>query len=290
MSAAPSVGTAIPKLGVGLPYFSALPPELYRSGLVDFVEVTPETICRKRRVGDTVALEIIAARLERARNTCAALPLVVHGVGLSIGFADGWNDGYLQMLDALQSKWPFVWHSEHLGFQTIQPEGVAPAVDRVAGRVREIQDRYGVPFLLENPAYRLPNAPANPEAGGDIGLMRTITQNSGCFQLLDLHNIYCNAINNEVDPLAAIDGMPLNAVVEIHIDGGSCNDGLWMDAHDGRVPEAVWELLEYALPRCPLAGGIVFEMRDSHAERMGMDAIQQELLRVRKIWDRCKRG
>ena len=304
MCAGPSVGSAIPKLGVGLPYFSSLPPDLYRSGLVDFVEMTPETICRQRSAGDTVALEIVTAQLDRARHTCAALPLVVHGVELSIGSAHGWNNAYLQMLDSFQAKWPFVWHSEHLGYQTIQPDGGATlevgvplplpptreAVDLVAGRVLEIQDRYRVPFLLENPAYYLPDPPADPEVGDDIGLMRTITQSSGCFQLLDLHNIYCNAINHEVDPLSAIDRMPLNAVAEIHVAGGSWNDGFWMDAHDGRVPEAVWELLEYALPRCPLAGGVVFEMLDSHAERLGIDAIEQELLRVRKTWDRCALG
>jgi hypothetical protein len=39
-----------------------------------------------------------------------------------------------------------------------------------------------------------------------------------------------------------------------------------------------------------LAGGVVFDMLDSHAERLGIDAIEQELLRVRAIWDRCKRG
>jgi uncharacterized protein (UPF0276 family) len=266
--------------------------------------MTPETICRQRPVGATVALDIVPAQLERARHTCAALPLVVHGVELSIGSAHGWNHAYLQMLDTFQAKWPFLWHSEHLGFQTIQADGTATlevgvplplpptkeAVNLVATRVLQIQDRYGVPFLLENPAYYLPDPPADPEVGDDIGLMRTITQNSGCFQLLDLHNIYCNAINHEVDPLSAIDRMPLNAVAEIHVAGGSWNDGFWMDAHDGRVPEAVWELLEYALPRCPLAGGVVFEMLDSHAERLGMDVIERELMRVRRIWDRCKRG
>jgi hypothetical protein len=72
------------------------------------------------------------------------------------------------------------------------------------------------------------------------------------------------------------------------VAGGSWNDGFWMDAHDGRVPEPVWELLEYALPRCPLAGGVVFEMLDTHAERLGMETIQQQLRRVHKIWDRCR--
>ena len=302
MSAVPTFGGPIPKLGVGLPYFGGLPPGLYRSGLVDFVEITPETICRQRPVGQTVALEIVPDQMERARQACAALPLVVHGVELSIGSAHGWNNAYLDMLDTFQAKWPFLWHSEHLGFQTIAAEDGATlevgvplplpptkeAAEIVSQRSLAIQDRYGVPFLLENPAYYLPDPPSDPEIGDDIGLMRAITQSSGCFQLLDLHNVYCNAINHGCDPLAAIDRMPLNAVAEIHVAGGSWHDGFWMDAHNGRVPEPVWELLEYALPRCPSAGGVVFEMLDAHAERLGVDVIEQELSRVRKIWEHCK--
>jgi hypothetical protein len=37
-----------------------------------------------------------------------------------------------------------------------------------------------------------------------------------------------------------------------------------------------------------LAGVVVFEMLDTHAERLGVSAIQQELTRARKIWERCK--
>jgi uncharacterized protein (UPF0276 family) len=302
MSAGPVFESAIPKLGVGLPYFVSLPPDLYRSGLIDFVEMTPETICRQHPAGQGIALEIVPDQMERARHTCAALPIVVHGVELSIGSAQGWNNAYLDMLDTFQAKWPFVWHSEHLGFQTIPaddgttrgigvPLPLPPtkeAAEVIARRSLAIQDRYRVPFLLENPAYYVPNPPADAEIGDDIGLMRAITQSSGCFQLLDLHNVYCNAINHANDPISAIDRMPLNAVVEIHVAGGSWNDGTWMDAHDGRVPEPVWELLEYALPRCPLAGGIVFEMLDTQAERLGADRIQHELKRVRKIWERCR--
>ena len=296
----PVTQSAIPRLGVGLPYFSGLPAKLYRSGLAGFVEITPETMCRQRPAGQAVALDIVPDQFDRARQTCAGLPIVVHGVELSIGSAHGWNEAYLDMLDTFQAKWPFLWHSEHLGFQTISGGGGAAqeigvplplpptteAAELVSHRSLAIQERYGVPFLLENPAYYLPDPPADPEIGDDIGLMRAIVRKSGCFQLLDLHNVYCNAINLKIDPLAAIDRMPLGEVAEIHVAGGSWNDGFWMDAHDGRVPEAVWELLEYALPRCPSAGGVVFEMLDSHAERLGPELIQGELRRARKIWER----
>src|SRR5690349_4599327 len=109
-------------LGVGLPYIASLPAELYKRGLVDFVEITPETICRQRNTGRTATIEIVSDQMKRARHTCAALPLVVHGVELSIGSAHGCNEAYLDMLDRFQNEWPFIWHSEHLGFQTIAGE------------------------------------------------------------------------------------------------------------------------------------------------------------------------
>lgn len=291
-------GSPVPRLGVGLPYFGSLPAELYQCGAMDFVEITPETICRQHPAGTAIELEIVPRQMEKARSTCAGLPIVVHGVELSIGSAHGWNSAYLDMLDAFQKAWPFLWHSEHLGFQTFrgddgstQEVGVplplpptSEAADLVARRSVMILERYGVPFLLENPAYYLPDPPGDPEIGDDIGLMRRILQRSGSLQLLDLHNVYCNAVNHHFDPFAAVDRMPLEAVAEIHIAGGSWDGGFWMDAHDGRVPEPVWDLLEYTLPRCPHLGGIVFEMLDEHVLRLGADAIHQELMRARTVW------
>lgn len=292
----------VPPLGIGLPYLASLPSELYGSGLLEFVEITPETLCRERREGTAVVIELVPDQVERALQTCAALPIVVHGVELSIGSAHGWNGAYLAMLDAFQAWWPFVWHSEHLGFQTILDEdgttlevgvplplpATAAAVRVVAARSAALLQRYGVPFLLENPAHYLPGLPADPEIGDESGLLRAITERSGCFQLLDLHNVYCNAVNHHFNPFVAIDAMPLHRVVEIHIAGGSWRDGFWMDAHDGRVPEPVWELLEYTLPRSPNVAGVVFEILEEPAVRLGLEAIKDELMRARAIWRRCR--
>ena len=285
-------------LGIGLPYLASLPPELYRPGLLDFVEITPEMLSRQRRDGTVISVELVHEKVKRAQETCAQLPVVVHGVELSIGSAHGWNSAYLQMLDEFQAFWPFVWHSEHLGFQTISGEDGAAlevgvplplpateeAVHLVATRSMAILGRYGVPFLLENPAHYLPELPADPDIGDEIGLMRAITESSGCCQLLDLHNVHCSAVNHGVDSFDAINRMPLDRVVEIHIAGGSWHSGIWMDAHDGCVPERVWQLLEYTLPRTPNVAGVVFEMLEKHAVRLGTEAIQRELLRARDTW------
>jgi uncharacterized protein (UPF0276 family) len=305
-----AIGSAGPEqpvvrpLGIGLPYIASLPAALYRPGLLDFVEITPETLCRQRRQGSRVAIDLVPGQLDRARQTCDSLPVVVHGVELSIGSAHGWNDAYVEMLDAFHESWPFVWHSEHLGFQTMPGEdgttvevGVPlplPATEEtvrlVAERSLALGKRYGVPFLLENAAHYLPGLPVDPDIGDEGGLMRAITERGQCFQLLDLHNVYCNSVNHSADALAAIDRMPLDRVLELHVAGGSWRDGFWMDAHDGRVPESVWELLEYTLPRAPNVAGVVFEMLEEHAPRIGAEAIAEELARARTIWQRWKGG
>ena len=295
----PSNGKPIQPLGVGFPYFVALPADLYRSGLAAFVEITPETLCRQRTTGSTVQIEILPDQLATAQETCAGLPVVVHGVELSIGSAHGLNNAYLNMLDSFQKEWPFVWHSEHLGFQTIAGDNdvrleigvplpmpaTVEAVELVAERSANILKRYDVPFLLENPAHYFSDLPADPEIGNEYRFLSAFTEKSGCYLLLDLHNLYCNAVNHHFDARDVIDSLPLDRVIEIHVAGGSWRDGFWMDAHDGRVPEPVWELLEYVLPIAPNVAGVVFELLDEHAIRLGVAAIEKELQRAWQIWN-----
>jgi uncharacterized protein (UPF0276 family) len=204
------------------------------------------------------------------------------------------------MLDAFQRAWPFVWHSEHLSFQTMRDDNgmsveigvplplppTREAVELVAGRSASIKQRYGVPFLLENPAYYLTDLPRDSELGDEVDLMCAITASAGIGQLLDLHNLYCNAVNHHLCPTAMIDRIALDRVVEIHIAGGSWQGGYWMDAHDGAVAAPVWDLLEYTLPRCPNIAGIVFEILEEHAVHLGEVTIESELVHARDLWTR----
>jgi len=160
------------------------------------------------------------------------------------------------------------------------------AAQLVASRAAAIQSRYGVPFLLENPAHYLADLPADPDIGGEFGLMDRIVALSGCGRLLDLHNLYCNAVNFGFDPKAALTRIPLDRVGEIHIAGGSWSDGFYMDGHDGRVPEPVWELLELTLSRAPWITGVVFEVLEEFVKRLGADGIARELEWARIVWRR----
>jgi uncharacterized protein len=291
---------SFPPLGVGFPYIAELPAELYRPDLLDFVEVTPETLCRVRRDGALRSLIIVPDKFDRARAVVGGLPIVVHGVELSIGSAIGCNEHYLDLLDRFQRLWPFCWHSEHLSYQTIPGDGGAlvdigiplplPGTDEVVrlvgNRAAAIGSRYGVPFLLENPAHYLRALPYDPEVVDEIGLMTAVTKHGHCHQLLDLHNLYCNAINHGFNPFTAVDRISLDRVGEIHVAGGRWQSGYWNDTHDGRVPSAVWDLLDYTLQRCAHVGGVVFELMNYYAAKMTPEAIAEEVTKARRIWQR----
>src|SRR6185295_16105907 len=97
------------------------------------------------------------------------------------------------------------------------------------------------------------------------------------FIILDLHNIYCQIHNFNIEFDNIIDLFPLHRVREIHISGGSWEDShiipgkkIRRDTHDDSVPEEVFGLLELSIHRCPNLKYVVLEQLSS-----GLDTLQK---------------
>jgi uncharacterized protein (UPF0276 family) len=287
------------KLGIGVSYHPALREALDASGdCIDFIEISPDILCHERLSGSQRQLDYHPTLLQEALGWSAPWPIVVHGLGLSIGTVAGWNDSYIRILDRLHRSQPFLWHSEHLGFLlATAPDGqplhagvqlplpfTEEALDVVVPRATALSRRYGVPFLLENTTYYLSGLPAD---GGrdEIAFLNDLTERSGCGLLLDLYNLYCNAVNFGFDVRAALSRLRLERVVEIHVAGGTTHDGFLMDVHSDVVPEAVWDLLEWIVPQTPHLAGIVYELLDQALPIVGAAGIRQQLERACSIWE-----
>ena len=68
-----------------------------------------------------------------------------------------------------------------------------------------------------------------------------------CDLLLDVNNVYVNAINHRYDARAFIEAMPGARIASIHIAGHYDEaEDLKVDTHGSAVKDDVWDLLAYA--------------------------------------------
>src|SRR5690349_18987324 len=88
-------------LGVGCSLFPTRPEILGElRDLIDFVELGPDGLSQQLEAGGgRTTLRFLPDVLERALRAIDGLPVIVHGVELSIGTASGWNDAYVSILD-----------------------------------------------------------------------------------------------------------------------------------------------------------------------------------------------
>jgi len=287
-------------LGVGVLHNPAIPGLLKADpGLVDYIAITPDMFWTDYGPGSGdrfVELESWTDFLDWATGR---LPFVAHSIGLSLGSAEFSDDTYVEQLAYWHRRYGFLWHSDHLSFAQVrsasgfeQHAGMAvplpfdeEVLDMVAARVRALRLRFPSPFLVENAVVYL-DFPDQDMTEPEF--LNGLVRQGDCGLLLDLHNLYTNARNHDFDASAFLRALNLDAVVEVHVAGGSEFAGMYTDSHAGRCPEPVWLLLEEIMPRTPNLKGITFEFHDSYFPRLGADGVQEQLARARAIWSRYR--
>lgn len=269
-----------------------------RGSELDFLEISPERFWFDR--GPAWGLDpgryaenpAAIAQLEAVRGD---LPLVAHGVGLSLATAGPLDQGHLEQLARWRRRYSFPWFSEHLAYFRLGPEAgwrgigvmLPPTYDEAVLedlelKAERVRDVLGVPFLLENAVNYTPVP--DPELS-DAEFLLALSRRSSAGLLLDLHNLHTDAVNRGLDPFALIDALDLSRVQEIHLAGGEAWGERWIDSHSGLCPPEVWALLDHVLGRESAVRAITLEIDESHATRVTADEISGELARVRSLRD-----
>jgi len=191
--------------------------------------------------------------LERLR---ADYPLSLHGVGLSLGSTDPLDRDYLARLKALIRRYQPALVSDHLSWSSVDglhahdllplPFNLATA-RHLAERIRRAQDVLGRRILVENiPAYVAYTASDMAE----WDFVNAVLEAADCDLLLDVNNLYVNAVNHGFDPLDWLAAVPAGRVKEIHLAGFDHDPtGLLVDTHGLPVHPPVWALYRTALER-----------------------------------------
>jgi uncharacterized protein (UPF0276 family) len=182
-------------------------------------------------------------------------PIVMHGVGLSIGSTDPLNFDYLGRLRGLAREVNARWVSDHLcwtGVAGRNTHDLLPVplseetLAHVADRVRVVQEFLERPLVLENPSSYVGFAASTmPE----WEFLSRLTAETGCGLLLDVNNVYVSAVNHDFDPTEYVRNVPPDRVVQFHLAGHTHCGTHIVDTHDGPVVDPVWDLYRLAHTR-----------------------------------------
>ena len=218
------------------------------AGDFDFLEVAPENwIGVGGALGE--AFDALAARH----------PIACHGLSLSLGGTAPLDETFLARVRRFLDRHDAVLYSEHLSYCSDHGQlyDLLPipftdeAVRHVAVRIARTQDMLGRRIAVENASYYQ----AAPVAAGrqpltEIEFTTAVLDEADCDLLLDVNNVYVNAINHGYDALAFIEAMPADRVACLHVAGHYDEaDDLKIDTHGAPVKDAVWTLLSQAYAR-----------------------------------------
>ncbi|HVO03666.1 MAG TPA: DUF692 domain-containing protein [Candidatus Cybelea sp.] len=194
-------------------------------------------------------------QLETIRRDYA---LSLHGVGLSLGSADGLDADHLERVRRLTLRFQPGLVSEHLSWSVSAGQYLADllplplteeALDVVCDNVERVQERLKRWILVENPSsylrFRHSTIP-------EWEFLAAVAARTGCGILCDVNNIFVSASNHGWDASRYLAALPAGAVGEIHLAGHSLRDlgqgrTIRIDDHGSPVIPAVWRLYREAL-------------------------------------------
>ena len=225
---------------------------------LDFIEVHSENFFGAG--GASLAV------LQQAR---AHYPVSLHGVGLALGSATGLDLWHLDQLASLVERVEPVRVSDHAcfargtlasGFDVHAADLLpipfnAAALSVMCANVQRVQDRLKRPLLVENLSAYVSFKNADRE---ETTFLTELAERSGCGLLIDVNNIYVNALNERlagspVEAMASciqwLDKIPPHMVGELHVAGHmDCGDVV-IDDHGSRVAGEVWQIYRHAQQR-----------------------------------------
>lgn len=182
-------------------------------------------------------------------------PLVMHGVGMSLGSVDPLNMEYLGRLKALADRINPAWISDHLCWSSVHgmnTHDLIPlpytqsTINHIADRIRRAQDFLGRELIIENvSSYLQYTDSVMPE----WEFFSKVVEAADCGMLLDINNIYVSARNHDFTPEDYLNKIPSERVRQLHLAGFEDRGTHLLDTHGHPISEPVWMLFEKALSK-----------------------------------------
>ena len=173
---------------------------------VGFMEVAPENW-----------IGVGGAYGKRFREFTEKNDFVCHGLSLSIGSPAPLDEAFVKQVGEFLKQHQVKLYSEHLTYcsddghlyDLLPIPFTEEAVDYVAERIMRVQDILGQRIAMENASYYTP-APGSEMQ--EIDFINAVLTRADCELLIDINNIYVNAVNTVTTPLNSCTDCPPNAL------------------------------------------------------------------------------
>jgi uncharacterized protein (UPF0276 family) len=151
-------------------------------------------------------------------------------------------------------------------------------LDLICERVRKIQEKYPLPFLLENIVHVIPDCAGDYS---DAAFLNELTRRTGCGLILDVYNLECDAYNHRFSIPDFLAELNLENVREMHLAGGVIYKGFKLDVHTQPTNDSTIQLARDVLARAPNVEAIIYELIPEAVTKLGHRKVKTELDRVK---------
>jgi uncharacterized protein (UPF0276 family) len=214
-------------------------------------------------------------------------PIVMHGVSMSIGSVDPLNFEHLTKLKKLAVRTRALWVSDHLcwtGVSGRNTHDLLPmplseeALRHVIARVKTVSDFLERPLILENASTY---AEFTSSSMTEWDFFARLMDEADCGMLLDVNNVYVSSYNHGFDPIAYLDAVPPERVVQYHLAGHTNKGTHIIDTHNDHVIDEVWKLYAHSVRRT----GNVSTLLEWDADIPAFEIVHAEALKARAYRD-----
>jgi hypothetical protein len=224
---------------------------------LDFIEVHSENFFAEG-----------GAALAMLRQGREHYPVSLHGVGLALGSAVGLDVWHLDQLARLVEQIEPIRVSDHACFARGRVSGKqvhaadllpipfnSAALDVLCVNVQRVQERLKRQLLVENLSAYVSFSSSDRV---ETDFLNALVQRTGCGLLVDVNNIYVNALNEQLagrcdDPFQAclewINNIAPDSVGELHLAGHINMGDVVIDDHGSGVCAPVWQIYHHAQTR-----------------------------------------
>ncbi len=181
------------------------------------------------------------------------IPIIPHGVSLSLGSSDDIDQSYFKKLQQLIHLLNPPWFSDHLCFSShekVHFHDLLPvlktseSLEIISHKINTLQEKLKIPFALENISYYLKS---HLDEMTEEEFITEIVKRTNCKLLLDVNNVYVNSVNFNFNAIDYIKSLPVESIIQIHLAGHWNRGDLLIDTHGDYICPDVWVLYRKTL-------------------------------------------